>query len=605
MRLKTINVLTNVVNSAHKVTRSHSKSTPYNNDPVSKVKQYLKANNNILLIKADKANCSIFIEKDSYIEKMNHIITGNNNFEIISNNPTEVFTRRSNNFFKKLLDSKLITNQEYKKLYTSAANIPKLYGTLKIHKQNQPLRPIVSNNNAPTEKLCRFIAAILRNVVGRGEYHIKDTFDFIEKIKHIQVPSDQILASFDIVSLYTNVQNCKVIEVIKKRWSEISPFTNLSVDLFLEAVKITMDANFFQFEQKTYKLNSGQTMGNSTAPFYSNLVLEDLETEIIQKLNLEFFFRYIDDSICCLREDAIQIVQERLHSYDNNLKFTYEIEKERRINFLDTTLIRQHDGNIILDWYRKESQTSRIINFNSQHPLNHKINSVKNFIYRMTKISHEAFWPKNFEKIRAICRDNEYPRALTNKLIRENEYQLRNRRNSEDDTGGKKTTKIFFALDYYPKISHQLKKILSDDIIQIAFKPTNTLGYLFNQKSKTPIHEKANIVYKINCLGSEAEKCPIVYIGTSARKVGLRIREHELSIINKKQNTALACHAFEHRHNFDFKNYKIMYQDQNTFRREFIEMVAIQKYRTQSCNYKIDLEHLSALYELLISLLKF
>ena len=60
----------------------------------------------------------------------------------------------------------------------------------KIHKPNNPSRPIISNNNIVTEHLSHFVEA--------------DIIDFLNKFKKIKtVPQNAILATLDAFSFYT------------------------------------------------------------------------------------------------------------------------------------------------------------------------------------------------------------------------------------------------------------------------------------------------------------------------------------------------------------------------------------------------------------------
>ena len=78
--------------------------------------------------------------------------------------------------------------------------------------------------------------------------------------------------------------------------------------------------------------------------------------------------------------------------------------------------------------------------------------------------------------------------------------------------------------------------------------------------------------------------------------------EHARSIKNYNTNsTALAQHAYKFKHNFDFKEVKILEHEQNFKKRLCLEMIHIQK-NINSINFRTDIENLSDIYFNIIKL---
>ena len=92
---------------------------------------------------------------------------------------------------------------EYKKV----SNLEKLYLLPKVHKKlhNVPERPVISNCGIPTEKASKFLDYHLKPIMHRGNSYIKDSGDFINKIKDLQnIPEGAIVVTEDVVGLYPN-----------------------------------------------------------------------------------------------------------------------------------------------------------------------------------------------------------------------------------------------------------------------------------------------------------------------------------------------------------------------------------------------------------------
>ena len=75
-----------------------------------------------------------------------------------------------------------------KKVYPTSDQAPKFYGLPKIHKKDMPLRPIVSGNGSVTESVAKHLSKILNEVKGKTPHSVKNSEDFVSKIKDLEVP---------------------------------------------------------------------------------------------------------------------------------------------------------------------------------------------------------------------------------------------------------------------------------------------------------------------------------------------------------------------------------------------------------------------------------
>ena len=94
--------------------------------------------------------------------------------------------------------------------YKNASNLRKLYFLPKIYKRlsNVPSRPVTSNCGTPTKKASEFLDYHLKPVIQKSWSYIKDSEDFIEKIKCISnLPDDASLVTVDVVGLYASISH--------------------------------------------------------------------------------------------------------------------------------------------------------------------------------------------------------------------------------------------------------------------------------------------------------------------------------------------------------------------------------------------------------------
>uniref|UniRef100_A0A1B6CKL9 Reverse transcriptase domain-containing protein n=1 Tax=Clastoptera arizonana TaxID=38151 RepID=A0A1B6CKL9_9HEMI len=93
---------------------------------------------------------------------------------------------------------------------------PPLRGLPKVHKPDIPIRPLVNYTTAPSYKLAKKLETILKSqIVLEHNYSVKNSHELVNEIKNMEIKPHQILASFDVVNLYTNVPVTETVALVK------------------------------------------------------------------------------------------------------------------------------------------------------------------------------------------------------------------------------------------------------------------------------------------------------------------------------------------------------------------------------------------------------
>ena len=81
------------------------------------------------------------------------------------------------------------------------------------------MHPIVLACRTPKYNTFKFIPKILENYCGNTSSFVKDTTDFIQKIKHLSTnPEEETLVSFDVSALFMSIQvSVKTLQVINSK----------------------------------------------------------------------------------------------------------------------------------------------------------------------------------------------------------------------------------------------------------------------------------------------------------------------------------------------------------------------------------------------------
>lgn len=83
---------------------------------------------------------------------------------------------------------------------------PKLWSQIKLHKQNNPIRPIMFFKNTLGETITKIINKNLPRLLNyKFEYSTSHRKELIDVLAEMQLTNDSLLVSFDVVNLYTNI----------------------------------------------------------------------------------------------------------------------------------------------------------------------------------------------------------------------------------------------------------------------------------------------------------------------------------------------------------------------------------------------------------------
>ena len=241
-------------------------------------------------------------------------------------------------------------------------------------------RPIVSNVNSVTSGLSKLLDRILRPLLNVVPSYIKDNYHFLEYLPR-NINSSTILITWDIVSLYTNIDESLGLEAISY-WLDNFDFAHIykrfSKNFILSAVKIVLSGNIFVRGKQYYRQVKGTAMGTNFAPTYAILTIGYLESLFYKQCVSHFsspvteyiisnFKRYIDD--CIIIWDPTFGDYNILHNLLNNLhaSITYTMSTSTTSTpFLDILLVKENN-RLETEIYTKPTDNDSILHFSSCH----------------------------------------------------------------------------------------------------------------------------------------------------------------------------------------------------------------------------------------------
>ena len=166
-----------------------------------KAMTWLKENNSVVIKKADKCSNVVIqnisdytegglrqLEETAFYQK----ISWGNHRKLVQDLVSDLFLHKE------------VTEKTLKFLLRGGHRTSVFYMLPKIHKNKFPVpgRPIVSSYDSPTEKISKMLDIILQPYVLHTSSYIRDTSNFLEKVKNLELNSNDWIFTMDVMSLY-------------------------------------------------------------------------------------------------------------------------------------------------------------------------------------------------------------------------------------------------------------------------------------------------------------------------------------------------------------------------------------------------------------------
>ncbi len=263
--------------------------------------------------------------------------------------------------------------------FPSNIRTPNFYVLPKIHKEpdcslplQYPGRPIVSACNASTVNISQYVDYVLKPSMQTLPSYVKDTTDFINKIKHTKFKSkDSYLVTLDVASLYTNIPHQDGIDAATHFLHNQSNPGHLSSNEISKLIALVLENNHFKFDNDHYLQKMGTAMGSAMAPAYASLFMGKLEQDFLDACVIKptIWLRFLDD-IFMIWDGSLNELNTficDLNKCHPTIKFTHQIS-QNSVSFLDVRVAKDDSLNVVTDVFVKETNTHQYLNYTSCHP---------------------------------------------------------------------------------------------------------------------------------------------------------------------------------------------------------------------------------------------
>lgn len=505
----------------------------------------LKNNPNLVIKKADKGSATVLMDKKDYIQECERQLQDPKNYKLLEKPLYPETSVQLTNIVKTLNEKKFITSKQVNYLLPKTNCKPRqFYALPKIHKDPltwpqpskiPPGRPIVSDVNSDSYHIAEFIDHYLAPLATQHPAYLKDTTDFVNKIKHLNIPQNSLLVTLDVTSMYTNIDNKAGLKTVKDILN-YNPQPDRPDEEILQLLQLSLENNDFEFNGKWYVQTSGTAMGKKFAPSYANIFMAAFESDALNKCKITplVYLRFLDDIflIWTGTKTEFDTFLAILNSHHPSITLTANVS-ETEINFLDTTVYKGPEfhktGKLDIKVFFKPTDTHQLLHKSSFHPKHSFKGIIKSQILRFHRICTRS------------CDFNSAVN-ITFKALRSRNYSYRFLRKIKGQTLSQLNTKSH--TQFFVKPCHTQR------CATCPFVPKTTTFQSSQTSGKHDIPSSMdcstqNIIYLITCT-----HCGIQYVGQTSMTLRERFTRHKFDIIHTKDKS-VSNHFNQPNHTLD------------------------------------------------------
>ena len=503
----------------------------------------LKKRDDIVVTKPDKGSGIVVMDKSEYLRLLSAAsIDDTTKFSRVDDKRPNLRGRPPKHYHPLLQKEKdvhsilhrILPQEIATSLSPKSSRLAHLYGLPKTHKAKLSMRPILSATGTYNFNLAKWLEEKLKPL-SVNEYTITDVFEFADEIRSSPMNEEDILVSYDVTALFTNVPLSETIDILVDKaftndWFNQTYDLNLEKEELTQLLEVATTNQLFQFDGQLYEQTDGVAMGSPLGPLMANVFMCHLEDKLARDgMVPSLYKRYVDDTLARMpNTDAAADFLATLNGLHPSLKFTMELPSENMIPFIGIQIIK-NGTELETRVYRKPTNTGLLLHFQSHVDKRYKTGLLKTMLHRAHALSSttEAF-NEECAKLRSIFSRLDYPIGLVNSTI--NMFILSKPDKKIDDGNT-----IRIVLPFKDQIAaNAVRRQLRD----LSRKICVTLQPIFVSKKleqdlkpkeiKPSIVNRQCVVYKFAC-----DLCDADYVGYTARHLHQRIAEHKYSSIGK------------------------------------------------------------------------
>ena len=501
----------------------------------------LRDNNSIVIRRADKSAIFVILDKEAYLNKIDNVLSDQSKFKAIKRNPTETLKTKLN----KIIDAAnaKIGDVHFKKI-TGEYRPGYLYGNVKIHKQGEPIRPIISQIPSPTYHLAKTLNALISPYIPTARV-VRSAEDFVDILKANKPKG--VLASLDVTSLFTNVPVERTIDIILHYVYNNSDLAapKLPVSILKALLSAcTMEVPFRCPSGKLYYQIDGVAMGSPLGVLFANAFMCHVEEKVLSGCDVKpfMYYRYVDDIFLDVQSvDHLHSLKELLE-LESGLGFTTELNVNNRLPFLDL-MVNASDDDFVSDVYVKPTNLGRCMNAEGDCTDSYKQGVIRSYVRRA--LTHCSTWQLvdlELRRVKQMLVNNGYSNSDFDRISRDiiDKHMTASHTPQNTTNVTLKNINIYYRNTLTPawkKDEKVIRDIVRKNVkpvqpehsirLKIYYKTPRTSSLIMqNSQQNTTTLQQTNVVYRFKCSTGDCATRNVYYIGHTTTSLSRRLTMH-------------------------------------------------------------------------------
>nr|VZI43674.1 unnamed protein product [Spirometra erinaceieuropaei] len=355
-----------------------------------------RADNDLVIVPADKGRSTVVLDMIDCNQKTNSLFEGRQSYVSCESNPVKTLTREIKATMLAMVNSGAISPIDRRIERAQETALARFYGL----------------PNTPTYGLAQWLFQRLKFLTSDSNTTVSSSTQFLEKLKGVSLLPSDFMVSFDVTSLFTSVPQDLAVETIeillREKYDETE--NRLRHAQMIKLLKFSLKT-YFTFDGTIYEQVKGRLMGLPISGLIAEAVLQRLESLVFRHHRPKFCARYVNDTFVVIKRDQVLTFKEHLNAVFSDVQFTMKEEENNLLAFLNVLVCRKV--------FKKATNTTQILNFNSDYPTSYKRSCVK-ALYRRVETHSSEMEDKvaELQYLRRVMRANGYPRNFVNQCIR-------------------------------------------------------------------------------------------------------------------------------------------------------------------------------------------